>query len=296
MTKRRLPAAPAFQKPERLSFKLHQDVATRWDPDVRLSSEQEADNTISILDQIGYDYWDGGGVTAKRIAAALRKIGHDQDVTVVINSPGGDYFEGLAIYNLLREHKGKVTAKIIGVAASAASVIAMAADEIQIGMAAFFMIHNASVLVYGNRNDMRSIADWLEPFDQTAVDIYEARTGASVDKLKAWLDEEKWIGGKEAVALGFADDTLDSSKVAKTDTSPSQSAQRKIDLLLAMQNVPRSQRRQLIQDLRGTPESEPQTQMASKPSATATTTDTPSAVDLSAAIQAAKQIQTQLRG
>lgn len=295
MTKRRLPAAPAFQKPERLSFRLHQDAAARWDPEIRLSNEQEADNTISILDRIGYDYWDGEGVTAKRISAALRKIGHEQDVTVVINSPGGDYFEGLAIYNLFREHKGKVTAKIIGVAASAASVIAMAADEIQISMAAFFMVHNASVLVYGNRNDMRSVADWLEPFDQAAVDIYEARTGASVDDLKGWLDEEKWIGGKEAVGLGFADDLLDSSKVSKAGTSPSQVAQRKIDLLLAMQNVPRSQRRQLIQDLRGAPESEPQGQPASTPRAAAIP-DMPSAVDLSAALKAAKQIQTQLRG
>lgn len=295
MTKRRLPAAPAFQKPERLSFRLHQDAAARWDPEIRLSNEQEADNTISILDRIGYDYWDGEGVTAKRISAALRKIGHDQDVTVVINSPGGDYFEGLAIYNLFREHKGKVTAQIIGVAASAASVIAMAADEIQISMAAFFMIHNASVLVYGNRNDMRSVADWLEPFDQTAVDIYEARTAASVDDLKAWLDDEKWIGGKEAVELGFADDLLDSSKVSKAGTSPSQAAQRKIDLLLAMQNVPRSQRRQLIQDLRGTPESEPQTpQLFSTPSAA--TSDTPGAIDLSAALAVAHKIQTQLRG
>ncbi|MBN0106041.1 Clp protease ClpP, partial [Pseudomonas aeruginosa] len=90
---------------------------------------------------IGYDWWTGEGVTAKRIAGALRAIGGDVDVTVNINSPGGDVFEGLAIYNLLREHKGKVTVRVLGLAASAASFIAMAADEVKIARAGFLMIH-----------------------------------------------------------------------------------------------------------------------------------------------------------
>ncbi|WP_034085582.1 head maturation protease, ClpP-related, partial [Pseudomonas aeruginosa] len=111
------------------------------------------------------------------IAGALRAIGGDVDVTVNINSPGGDVFEGLAIYNLLREHKGKVTVNIIGLAASAASFIAMAGDEIRIGRAAFLMIHNAWLIAMGNRNDLREIADWLEPFDMTLADIYAQRTG-----------------------------------------------------------------------------------------------------------------------
>ncbi|HCF5801664.1 TPA: Clp protease ClpP, partial [Pseudomonas aeruginosa] len=104
-------------------------------------------------------------------AGALRAIGGDVDVTVNINSPGGDVFEGLAIYNLLREHKGKVSVNIIGLAASAASFIAMAGDEIRIGRAAFLMIHNAWLIAMGNRNDLREIADWLEPFDMTLADI-----------------------------------------------------------------------------------------------------------------------------
>ena len=98
----------------------------RWNSGVKAASED--DNTISILDPIGED-WYGNGVTSKRVSAALRAIGKT-DVTVSINSPGGDYFEGLAIYNLLRDHPAKVTVKIVGIAASAASVIAMAADEV----------------------------------------------------------------------------------------------------------------------------------------------------------------------
>lgn len=110
----------------------------RWNPAIKASDEN--DNTIGIYDPIGYDYWDDSGVTAKRISAALRSL-DGADVVVNINSPGGDVFEGLAIYNLLREYKGHVTVRVLGVAASAASFIAMAADEIQIARAGFFMIH-----------------------------------------------------------------------------------------------------------------------------------------------------------
>ncbi|MBM9968481.1 Clp protease ClpP, partial [Pseudomonas aeruginosa] len=112
---------------------------------------------------------------------------------------------GLAIYNLLREHKGKVSVNIIGLAASAASFIAMAGDEIRIGRAAFLMIHNAWLIAMGNRNDLREIADWLEPFDMTLADIYAQRTGIDIDDIVKQMDAETWIGGREAVDKGWAD-------------------------------------------------------------------------------------------
>ena len=102
----------------------------RWKPEVHAAADD--DNSISIYDVIGEDFWTGEGVTVKRIDAALRKIGN-RDVVVNINSPGGDVFEGIAIYNRLREHPAKVQVKVMGLAASAASIIAMAGDEIQIG-------------------------------------------------------------------------------------------------------------------------------------------------------------------
>ncbi|MBH7792416.1 Clp protease ClpP, partial [Clostridioides difficile] len=164
-----------------------------WRPELRAASGDNPDSTITIYEPIGYDWWTGEGVTAKRIAGALRAIGSDVDVTVNINSPGGDVFEGLAIYNLLREHKGKVTVNIIGLAASAASFIAMAGDEIRIGRAAFLMIHNAWLIAMGNRNDLREIADWLEPFDMTLADIYAQRTGIDIDDIVKQMDAETWI-------------------------------------------------------------------------------------------------------
>lgn len=224
----------------------------RWNPAIKASDENE--NTIGIYDPIGYDYWDDSGVTAKRISAALRSL-DGADVVVNINSPGGDVFEGLAIYNLLREYKGHVTVRVLGVAASAASFIAMAADEIQIARAGFFMIHNAWTGLWGNRNDLRETADFLEQIDDTIADIYHVRSGLSMDELKADMDKERWINGRDAINSGFADAFLPSDVVVEDtkNLTKEKVAAHKADILLAKAGMSRSSRRELIQDLKGTP-------------------------------------------
>lgn len=252
MSKRDLPAAKAATRPG-LRTELSPVALDRWNPDVHAAASAADENTISVLDPIGAD-WFGEGVTAKRVAGALRAIGK-KDVTVVINSPGGDYFEGLAIYNLLRDHPANVTVKVVGIAASAASVIAMAGDEIQIARGGFMMIHNTWVVAAGDRNALRDVADWLEPFDAMAVDIYAARTGMDGKDLAKMLDRETWVGGADAVDQGFADALL---SVDEVDTGAKNSvegkpiaAAHKVDTLLARLNVPRSERRELIQALKG---------------------------------------------
>src|SRR5690606_22249784 len=120
MSIRKLPKIEALVPPKCLQWEEPDGALARWSPEIRAAD----DSGISILGHIGESF-DGSGVTARRIAAALRSSG-EKDVTVAINSPGGDFFEGVAIYNLLREHKAKVTVKVMGLAASAASVIAMA--------------------------------------------------------------------------------------------------------------------------------------------------------------------------
>jgi ATP-dependent Clp protease, protease subunit len=254
MTLRILPSAAVGIRPG-----LHSKVTARafnnWNPDIRQASgdTQTVENTISVLDVIGNDAW-GEGVTAKRIAGALRAIG-ERDVVVNINSPGGNYFEGLAIYNTLREHKAKVTVKILGVAASAASVIAMAADEVQIARAGFLMIHNAWVVAEGDRHQLREVADFLEPFDAAAVDIYVARSGMDAKEVAKMLDRETWIGGAEAVEKGLADTLLSSDAVVASPqgsaAAKTQVAAHRVDDLLAQLNVPRSERRDLIAALKG---------------------------------------------
>lgn len=234
--------------PKSLQMDLAPKALELWRPGIQAESTND-EATISILDVVGYDYWSGEGVTAKRIAGALRSIGAENPVTVYINSPGGDMFEGLAINSLLQEHKGKVTVKVLALAASAASVIAMGADEIQIARGAFFMIHNAWVVAAGNRNELRDVADWLEPFDAAMADIYAERTGLPIKDVAKAMDKESWIGGADSVELGYADAVIDYT--AKDDGgNASASALRKMDLALAKAGIPRSERRTLINELK----------------------------------------------
>lgn len=253
MSLRDLPAATVPAKPA-VRTEVTERAANRWNPDVRAAGEGEGERSISILDPIGED-WFGDGVAAKRIAAALRHLGPGT-VTVNINSPGGDFFEGLAIYNLLREHDGEVIVKILGMAASAASIIAMAGDQVQMARASFLMIHNTWVLAAGDRHTFRDVADWLAPFDQAAVSIYAARTGLAEKELGQMLDRETWIGGDAAIEQGFADALLASDEIgasAKNDAELTpKAAQKKLDLVLATGNrIPKSERRELMAALKG---------------------------------------------
>lgn len=191
---------------------MREDCLDNWNP--AFSALATAENSISILDTIGEDFLTGEGVTGKRIGAALRSIG-ENPVVVNINSPGGDYFEGVAIYNMLRAHPAKVTVRVVGLAASSASIIAMAGDEIQIGQAGFLMIHNAWSVCVGNRLDMLRQHDDLAVFDTAMAELYSARTGISSGDIQALMDEETWFTGSEAVAKGFADANLPSDLVAE---------------------------------------------------------------------------------
>ena len=252
MSLRKLPEVKAFERPAGIQWDPPSDALARW---ANLPQAAEADDgaTISIYDVIGEDWWTGGGFTSKRCAAALRAIGK-RDVTVNINSPGGDMFEGLAIYNLLREHPAKVTVKVMGLAASAASVIAMSGDHIEMGLGTFMMIHNAWGVVIGNRHDMRSIADIFDEFDAAMAEIYEARTTQPAADIAELMDNETWIRAKQAVEKGFADDIFDGPDET-TDNASAQGtipARRRVDCLLAQQGVPRSERRRLFRDIVGT--------------------------------------------
>lgn len=247
MTIRNLPGAPEGRPRSAVRWDISARAFARWDAGVR-AADDDADRSISIYDVIGYDYWTGDGVTAKRIAGALRSLGKGP-VTVNVNSPGGDMFEGLAIYNLLREHDGEVTVKVLGLAASAASVIAMAGDTIQIARAGFFMVHNAWIIALGNRHDMREFADWLEPFDAAMADIYAARTEQSLEAIQKLMDAESWIGGSSAIEQGFADELLPSDQVKQGDAKASATAAaRRIEAALRAGGMPQSEAKRLMSE------------------------------------------------
>jgi len=140
----------------------------------------------------------------------------------------------------------------MGLAASAASIIAMAGDEIQIGEASFLMIHNAWVMAVGNQFDMREVADFLAPFDEALRDVYVQRTGADADEIAAMMKAETWITGKKAVESGFADTLLgaDETRQVENASRPEVNAIRKIEASLC-RDMPRSTARDLLNQVKG---------------------------------------------
>jgi len=249
MSMKNLPAAPAGRPCAAVSSYVAPRALDRWEAGIRAATEDSAERTISVYDVIGYDWWTGEGVTAKRIASALRAMGAGP-VTVNVNSPGGDMFEGLAIYNLLREHQGEVTVKVMGLAASAASIIAMAGDTVQIARAGFLMVHNCWVIAQGNRHDLREFADTMEPFDAAMADIYAARTGQDLAVVQRQMDGETWIGGSQAIEQGYADELLPSDQVGKSDAKTSASAVRRIESALRAAGLPSNEAKRLIHDFK----------------------------------------------
>jgi ATP-dependent Clp protease protease subunit len=164
---------------------------------------------ILIYEEIGRDWWTGEGVTALDVAAGIKASGDFDAIELRINSPGGSCFEGVTIYNLLRSLGKPVSVFIDGMAASAASVIAMAGDTIHMGTGAMLMIHNAAWGIFGDANVLRKAADDIEKVSVTMAQIYTVRTKNDAATVAAMMDAETWMNGAEAVEKGFATDLVD---------------------------------------------------------------------------------------
>lgn len=151
-------------------------------------------------------WWEPEGlVVARRFRQQLAKCG---DVTVYINSPGGDVFAGAEIYTMLREHPGKVTVKISGIAASAASVIAMAGDEVLISPCGYMMIHDPWTFCAGNARDFEKEAEVLREITKGIINAYIEKTGKSEEELRELLEAETYMSAEVAIREGFADGML----------------------------------------------------------------------------------------
>jgi ATP-dependent protease ClpP protease subunit len=189
-------------QPEAIKFRLTREALARYDASIR--SAEKSSSEIEILGAIGEDIWSEQFTTAKMVKDQLKALG-SKPVLVTINSPGGNAFEGIAMYNLLREHKATVTVNVIGIAASAASIIAMAGDTIKMGEATQMMIHSSHGIVIGNQEDMREFADLLDQMDKSVAVVYASRSGKTEDEVLEMMRAETWMTGKDAVAQGFAD-------------------------------------------------------------------------------------------
>ncbi len=168
---------------------------------------------ISIFGDIGAS-WFGESITAKDFKEDFDAIKSAKEIKVSIDSLGGDVFQGIAIYNIIAAEREKVSIEILGVAASAASIIALAGSSLKMGTGAFFMIHNVWSFAMGNASDFRKVADDLDKVSGSLVTIYAERSNLSVDEIKAAMDEETWYDASEAIAAGFADEQEELEAIA----------------------------------------------------------------------------------
>ena len=165
--------------------------------------------TLFLNGMISDETWYGDEVTPQLFKDELNA--GNGNITVWINSPGGDVFAAAQIYNMLRDYKGSVTVKIDGIAASAASVIAMAGDTVCVSPVAMMMIHNPATMAMGETRDMQKAIAMLNEVKESILNAYEFKTGLTRARLSHMMDDETWFNAKKAVELGFADKILFSS-------------------------------------------------------------------------------------
>ncbi|MEV6879678.1 head maturation protease, ClpP-related, partial [Amycolatopsis sp. NPDC051128] len=177
-----------------------------FEEDATVETAENGDELELILSgRIGASFW-FGGVSAAMVAEAI--AGHTGDLRLRINSPGGDAFEGFAIYNLLSRHPGQITVTVDGLAASAASIISMVGDTIEMSPASQLMIHDAWTVAIGNADDLRAEADVIDSISQIGAELYADKAGGTAEAWRGKMRAESWYAPSEAVAAGLADVAL----------------------------------------------------------------------------------------
>ena len=181
-------------------------------------SVPDMERTLFLNGMISDETWYGDEVTPQLFKDELNA--GNGNITVWINSPGGDVFAAAQIYNMLRDYKGSVTVKIDGIAASAASVIAMAGDTVCVSPVAMMMIHNPMTVAMGDTAEMQKAIEMLSSVKDSIINAYEIKTGLSRAKLSHLMDAETWMDAGKAVELGFADEVMKRSEVPEDMEPP----------------------------------------------------------------------------
>ncbi|KJR48411.1 Prophage Clp protease-like protein [Desulfosporosinus sp. I2] len=169
---------------------------------------------LLLYGDISSSTWWGDEVTPMTFAQELKGLGDISVLNIYINSGGGDVFAGLAIYSMLKRHPAQKNVYIDGLAASIASVIAMAGDTVYMPRNAMMMIHKAWTMAIGNANDLRKLADDMDKIDQSILTTYQEKTGMEPQKISEMVNAETWLTAEEAVALGFADVLEETKQIA----------------------------------------------------------------------------------
>ena len=179
------------------------------------------ERTLFLNGTIAEDSWFDDDVTPKLFRDEL--MAGSGDITVWLNSPGGDCVAAAQIYNMLMDYKGSVTVKIDGIAASAASVIAMAGTKVLMSPVSTMMLHNPMTIAYGNSDEMQKAIEMLDSVKDSIINAYEIKTGLSRAKLSHLMDAETWMDANKAVELGFADGILQRAEQSSDVIAPTAS-------------------------------------------------------------------------
>lgn len=185
-------------------------------PEFRVLNAAGRPPQLLIYDDIGPAWL--GMIDDQLIVDELEQIGDVDEIHVRINSPGGDVFMGLGIYNALKNHPARIVAFIDGLAGSTAGWIPMAADQIHIAENAFLMIHRVSAMAFGTPDELRNTADSAEQVEGSIVGMFASRTGQTTEQLTEWMAEETWMNGPTAVERKFAD-VLEANKAMPANSA-----------------------------------------------------------------------------
>lgn len=183
----------------------------------KLSNEESgpmAPRELEIGGVIAEDGWFDDDVTPKVFKEELMR--GKGPVTIWINSPGGDCIAASCIYSALMDYPGEITVKVSGLAASAASVVAMAGDKVQMAATAMLMLHNPATSVYGDHNEMKQAIKLLDEVKESIINAYEIKTNLSRDEISRLMENETWLNAKKAIQLGFADSLLEDKALEDT--------------------------------------------------------------------------------
>lgn len=198
--------------------------------DVRDEAEAPEERVLEINGEIASESWFDDDVTPKLFKDEL--MSGSGPITIWLNSPGGDCIAASQIYSMLMDYAGEVTVKVDGIAASAASVIAMAGTKVLMAPTALMMIHNPMTLAWGDRSEMTKAIEMLDEVKESIVNAYEIKTGLSRAKISHLMDAETWMNANKAIELGFADDILEDKKKCAADETAFSFAARSSEMYL----------------------------------------------------------------
>ena len=201
------------------------------------AEEGQEGRVLELCGTIAPESWFDDDVTPEMFREEL--FSDTGPVTIWLNSPGGDCVAASRIYSMLIDYPGSVTVKIDGVAASAASVIAMAGTKVLMAPTALMMIHNPATMAFGDHNEMKAAIKMLDEVKQSIINAYSIRTGLSDEELSRMMEAETWMNAKKAIALGFADGMLEDSRQAVSDMAAFSFAQKASDEVLKKKLVAR---------------------------------------------------------